>query len=43
MTKAAMIDVIEQSNMVIDFDRKYLMRKTKDYIIRLYEHCKKYM
>lgn len=43
MTKTAMIDVIEQSNMVVDFDRNYLMRRTKDYIASLYEHCKKYL
>lgn len=41
MTKKAMIDYIETTNLVLDFDRKYLMRQPKLYIERLYNHCKK--
>ena len=36
MTKTKMLDFIESTGMVIDFDRKYLMRKSKDYIQGLY-------
>ena len=36
MTKTKMLDFIESTGMVINFDRKYLMRKTKDYIEGLY-------
>lgn len=39
MTKSALIDAIEKSGLVIDFDRKYLMRKDKSYLVRLYNHC----
>lgn len=41
MTKAMLIDEIEKTNLVIDFDRKYLMRKDKAYLERLYNHCQK--
>ena len=37
MTKAKMLDFIEMTGMVIDFDRKYLMRKSKADIERLYK------
>ena len=37
MTKTKMLDFIESTGMVIDFDRKYLMRKSKDYIEGLYD------
>lgn len=37
MTKAKMLDFIESTGMVIDFDRKYLMRKSKEYIKGLYD------
>ena len=37
MTKTKMLDFIESTGMVIDFDRKYLMRKSKDYIQGLYD------
>ena len=36
MTKKQMIDYIESANFVVDFDRKYLMRKSKDYLQGLY-------
>ena len=36
MTKAKMLDFIEKIGFVIDFDRKYLMRRDKEYIERLY-------
>ena len=39
MTKSALIDAIEKSGLIADFDRKYLMRKDKSYLIRLYNHC----
>lgn len=42
MTKKTMLDYIESTGLVIDFDRKYLMRKDKEYITRLYNHCKKW-
>ena len=37
MTKTKMLDFIESTGMVIDFDRKYLMRKSKSYIEGLYD------
>jgi hypothetical protein len=37
MTKSKMLDFIETTGMVIDFDRKYLMRRSKDYIRGLYD------
>lgn len=36
MTKAKMLDFIEKTGMVINFDRKYLMRRSKEYIVDLY-------
>ena len=36
MTKTKMLNFIESTGMVIDFDRKYLMRKSKEYIQGLY-------
>ena len=39
MTKIALIDAIEKSGLVVDFDRNYLMRKDKNYLVRLYNHC----
>ena len=42
MTKTAMINYIEETGCVVDFDRKYLMRKSREYIVRLYEHAKAY-
>ena len=36
MTKTEMLNFIETTGMVIDFDRKYLMRKSKAYIENLY-------
>lgn len=37
MTKEKMLDFIEKTGMVVDFDRKYLMRKSKESIERLYD------
>ena len=42
LTKKMMVDEIEKSGLVIDFDRKYLLRKSKDYLYRLYLHCVNY-
>ena len=39
MTKTALIDAIEKSGLVVDFDRNYLMRKDKSYLVCLYNHC----
>lgn len=39
MTKTALVDAIEKSGLVADFDRKYLMRKSKSYLVNLYNHC----
>jgi hypothetical protein len=36
MTKGKMLDFIEKTGLVIDFDRKYLMRRSKSYIEGLY-------
>lgn len=36
MTKKAMVDFIEKTNRVIDFDRNFLMRKTKKELEELY-------
>lgn len=41
MTKKEMIDYIEKTDRVIDFDRNYLMRKTKKEIEYLYNVVKK--
>ena len=43
MTKKAMIDYIETTKLVLDFDRNYLMKQSKTYIERIYNHCKKVM
>ena len=37
MTKTEMLNFIEKANYVVNFDRKYLMRKSKDYIKGLYD------
>lgn len=42
MTKAMMIDYIEKSGCVVNFDRAYLKRKDKEYIARLYAHAVQY-
>ena len=42
MTKGKMLDFIEKTGMVIDFDRKYLMKKSKERIIGLYEAAVQY-
>lgn len=39
MTKTALIDAIEKSGLIVDFDRNYLMRKNKSYLINLFNHC----
>ena len=36
MTKEKMLNFIESTGMVIDFDRKYLMRRSKEHITGLY-------
>jgi hypothetical protein len=43
MTKTEMINYIEMSNMVIDFDRKYLMRKDKGYVQDLFNKAVAYV
>ena len=43
MTKAEMIDFIETTGMIIDFDRNFLMRKLKKDIIRYYNMSIEYM
>jgi hypothetical protein len=42
MTKTEMVNFIESTGMVIDFDRKWLMRKTKQYIENLYRQAVEY-
>ena len=42
MTKAEMVNFIEKTGLVVNFDRNYLMRKLKSDLTRLYEHCKKH-
>lgn len=42
LTKSAMIDYIEKTGMVIDFDRNYLLRKTRAYIVELYSRANMY-
>lgn len=39
LTKKMMVDYIEQTGLVVDFNRNYLMRKDKEYIEGLYLHC----
>lgn len=41
MTKKEILDYIEKTKLVIDFDRNYLMRKSKSYLECLYMHCKR--
>ncbi len=41
MTKTMLVNEIEKSGMVVDFDRKYLMRKDKRYLEWLYNHCQR--
>ena len=38
-----MLDIIEKSQIVIDFDYNYLMRKNKVYITNLYNRSLEYM
>lgn len=42
MTKKEMLDYMEKIGCVVDFDRKYLMRKDKEYLTRLYGYVVKY-
>ena len=37
MTKAKMLNFIEKTGVVVNFNRKYLMRWDKKYIKRLYD------
>lgn len=39
MTKTEMLDFIEKTGMIIDFDRNYLMKKTKARIVVLYNRA----
>jgi hypothetical protein len=41
MTKKILVDEIEKTGIVVDFDRNYLMRKDKKYLEWLYNHCQK--
>ena len=43
MTKKMMVDAIEKTGMVLNFDRNYLMRKDRKYLEWLYNHCQKCM
>lgn len=42
LTKAQMLDYIESTGMVIDFDRNYLLRRTRTYIVELYSRANMY-
>jgi hypothetical protein len=42
LTKAQMLDYIESTGMVIDFDRNYLLRRTRTYITELYSRANMY-
>lgn len=42
MTKTKMLDFIEKTGICVDFDRKYLMRKSKQYICGLYDAAVRY-
>lgn len=42
MTKKEMVDFIEKTGMVIDFDYNYLMRHSKAYIESLYNQAVKF-
>lgn len=43
MTKKEMLNYIKTTKLVLDFDRNYLMKQSKAYIERLYNHCKEVM
>ena len=42
MTKKEMLNYIESTDMIINFDYKYLMRRDKDHITYLYNRAKEY-
>ena len=42
MKKTEMVNFIGSTGMVIDFDSKWLMRKTKQYIENLYNQAVEY-
>lgn len=42
LTKAQMLDYIGSTDMVIDFDRNYLLRRTRTYITELYSRANMY-
>lgn len=43
LTKSAMLDYIEKTGMIINFDRQYLMRtRLKEDIERYYEQAQEY-
>ena len=43
MTKKAMIDYIETTKLVINFNRSYFMKQSKVDVERIYNRCKKTM
>lgn len=43
MTKKEMLNYIESTDMIINFDYKYLMRRDKDHITYLYNRAKEYV
>ena len=43
MTKAQMVNVIEESNMVVNFSRSYFMRRDKEYVTRFYNMALEFM
>lgn len=36
MTKRQIVEKLEQSKKIIDFDKNFLMRKSKDQLLRFY-------
>ena len=42
MTKKEMLDYIEESGMILDFDRKYLMRCLKSRIEHFYKMAQEF-
>ena len=41
MTKKAMVEYIEKTNLVVNFNKNTLMTKSKSQITALYEMCKR--
>ena len=42
MTKKQMLDFIETTGMVVDFNRNFLMKRSKEYIKGLYDMAVRY-